>query len=1103
MRQNCFQPTLLLFVLVLSYGSFFAQSFDYGHQWYVSDPNRSFIKLHVWEDGLYRLESSDLLAAGHDVSTVSPNQFQLWYRGEEQPIYVVEDMQGQLLYLEFLGKRNDGQFDSVLYRNPIYGLQEDGHQPHPEVSLFSDTSAYFLTWDTGNGLRYQHILDTNFSALPAQFVYPFESIVASHPDSSDVSWVHGGGSAYDAFFTLNPDYVTGEGYAFPYFSPSNPYSLDVATPGAANFGAPKTIRIRLFGRSNTAHHPKVSLNGTVLLDTSAFGNSVFLQDYVKTTTTSLTDVSTILFESTASGTDHHHLNHLSIRYNRLPSLEGSSHTKISQWSLLQDAYFRFTQSLGTDSLWIFDPELRQRISGIVSSDSAHIIVPGNGQSRDLWLFTDQAIRSPHIVPQHSLKNLCAPDSGAQFVILTHRDLAASATAYAMYRDSNSVNSYSTKVVFVDQIYDEFGYGSPTSWAIKRFINCAIDNWTIAPEYILMWGKGHYRLQEYGGPIVPVYGFPATDFPYVEPFLPNSFDVLPQIAIGRVNIDNDTDGFIYLSKVDEKEHHPGEWERKGLFLGGGATFGEQSAVRSHMESMATHFSSSPLHGIHRILSKTAAVDSLWLSPDSTWVVVGGASTLADIDQMEEYISSGLSWLQFFGHSTANLQEIPLGEASEFFNVGRYPFMMMMGCYSSNPAATVSTYTERWMFEPGRGSIGYLSTTAAAYLNPLRDYSAILLPTMLEQMPGASIGEQVRQTVLTYTDSLAGIQYRNHARSMMLFCDPSLQLFSSPSNPPLTPVWPGDANNDGIANMVDVLNIGLAYGYTGQIRPGNLSWYAQAALDWDQSFSGGSNVKYADADGNGIVNSADTLGISMNYGLTHNKTEEDNFTTDALPTYLVYPDSITEGDTIRIEVYVGDEQHQDTLYGIALQVQFDPELVKDSLVWINTDQNWLGNAGQNFLSMSRAHVEDGWVDLAFTRTNHIDTLGHGKLADISIVITDDIAKKEKAAFFPSLRFGQGVRANGENVALTGISTANETLEDLGTFIHIYPNPASDHVNISAPGQRLEAIQIFDSSGKQMYRQSGALHQIETADWSSGIYLVRVHMKDHQFSRKIVIR
>ncbi|MEM7369548.1 MAG: C25 family cysteine peptidase [Bacteroidota bacterium] len=1101
MRRIPFFACQTLLVLILLKGFLLGQGFDYGHDWYTSDPNRTFIKILVWEDGLYRLHPSDFSAAGHSISQVSPSHFQLWYRGEEQPIHVAEDLQGELLFIEFLGKRNDGQLDSVLYRNPVYGIREDGHQPHPEISLFSDTSAYFLSWDGSNGVRYQTSLDTAYSSLPKQFVYPYESLIAPHPDSIGVFWVHGG-SSYDAFYTLNTDYVTGEGYAFPFFHPLSPYSLDVATPAAANLGAPKTIRVRLFARSNTAHYPKVSLNGTVLFDTSVLGNSVFINDYVKTTTASLPATSSFLFESTATGTDNHHLNRISIRYNRLPTLLGETHTRISQWQHPQPAYFALEQSLGTDSLWIIDPTLQQRISGRMSADTAHVILPGHAQARDLWLFTDQAIQTPSVVPQHKLSNLCAPDSGAQFLIIAHRDLATSAMAYAQYRDSNSINSFSSKVVFTDQIYDEFGYGSPTSWAIKRFINCAIENWTSPPEYILMWGKGHYRMQEYGGPIVPVYGFPGSDLPYVEPYLPLSTTILPQVAIGRVNLSTNAEGLVYLAKMDEAEHSLGDWQRKGLFLGGGATSGEQNAISTHLQQVANVFSAAPLHGLQRSLNKTSISDSLWLTPDSIWINIDN-STLADDSIVSAYVDSGLGWIQFFGHSTANLQEIPLGEAVEYGNMGRYPFMMMMGCYSSNPAATVSTYTERWMFEPGRGSIGYLSTTTAAYLNPLRDYSAILLPNLVEQFPGTPIGEVVRQSVMTYTDSLAGIQYRNHARSMMLFCDPAYHLFSSPTNPALTAVWPGDANNDGIANMVDLLNIGLGFGQTGSIRPGNLNWYAQPTFEWTQTFEGGTNYKHADADGDGWIRAADTLGISLNYGLTHNKTEEDHFTTDALPIYLVYPDSITEGDTIQIEVYVGDETTQDSLYGIALQLQFDPDIVQDNLVWVHTSPNWLGSSGQNLLTMSRSHLLDGWVDLAFTRTNHVDTIGHGKLADISIVITDDIAKKERAAFHPLLSYGKAVKANGEKVSLTGISTSHTSIGTQANHIQVYPNPASDWLHISGAYTSLESVELIDAAGRRVYHSTGPEHRIFISDWPAGIYLIRAGIQDRFLSRKIVIR
>ncbi len=77
----------------------------YGNEWI--DYSQSYFKIPVAEDGIYRLNGSDLAAAGIPVSTVNANQYRLFYLGQELPIYV--STTGNLSnsdYISFVGKKN-------------------------------------------------------------------------------------------------------------------------------------------------------------------------------------------------------------------------------------------------------------------------------------------------------------------------------------------------------------------------------------------------------------------------------------------------------------------------------------------------------------------------------------------------------------------------------------------------------------------------------------------------------------------------------------------------------------------------------------------------------------------------------------------------------------------------------------------------------------------------------------------------------------------------------------------------------------------------------------------------------------------------------------
>jgi photosystem II stability/assembly factor-like uncharacterized protein len=78
-----------------------------------------------------------------------------------------------------------------------------------------------------------------------------------------------------------------------------------------------------------------------------------------------------------------------------------------------------------------------------------------------------------------------------------------------------------------------------------------------------------------------------------------------------------------------------------------------------------------------------------------------------------------------------------------------------------------------------------------------------------------------------------------------------------------VYPGDANNDGVVDVQDILPIGRFYGLSGPARLGaSTTWGAQSlASAWNPLDAG-----FADCDGNGIVDSNDVVALVQNWRAT---------------------------------------------------------------------------------------------------------------------------------------------------------------------------------------------------------------------------------------------
>lgn len=743
-----------------------AQTFDYGNSWYKSNPARTFIKLIVEADGIYRVTPQDISEQGINISGVSAVNFHLYYRGKEVPMYI-STSGATINYFEFFGQRNNGQIDSIMYRSPNTGLHEPDLQPNKRYSLYSDESAYFLTWDNiPSGNRYFSIFDPTYSLITPEPHFKYEAIKEYGFDLPSSTYVRGGGGPYDSFYTLNCDYVTGEGYVGPGFAYQDPTTVQIPTPAAASTGAPVNVEMRVFGRSNTQHILKVEMNGNTsspVLDTTVSTSMIYIKTYNRDYIPSgnLSATTDLTYRAERANTDNNNVCFSSITYDRLPNMDGDSTLRISSWNKNTKSYFKFDNITGSDTLFAYDLVNKVRhkglITGGVGNKKGNVILLGFPNTRDIFIATDAGIRKPRVeAPVFS--KLHDPTQGADYVIIAHRDLSASATAYANYRDTATVNPVSVKVVYTDEIYNEYSYGTITPWGIKRFCKDALDNWNIKPKYFLLWGKGKFTTRGLDGvPVVPTYGYPATDYEFVSHFKQNSSAVNPEAAIGRINIYTDAEGLQYLAKVNEYEHTDWtDWMKEGAFLGGGETLGEQNSIGAAFDYVIDVFSDVPYGGKAHYFQKSSS--SITIDPTTA--------------SYHDEISGGVSLIHFFGHSTQNIQDVSIREPFEYNNFNRYPLIIAMGCFGGDFTVSGASFGERWVKEPNRGAIGYMGNSSAGYLNPLRDYGRIFYNFYSNKMLGQPLGEMIRTTLQTYTDSLIGIQYRNHGRQMNLQGDPAV-------------------------------------------------------------------------------------------------------------------------------------------------------------------------------------------------------------------------------------------------------------------------------------------------------------------------------------------
>ncbi|NUQ25768.1 MAG: T9SS type A sorting domain-containing protein [Saprospiraceae bacterium] len=329
-----------------------------------------------------------------------------------------------------------------------------------------------------------------------------------------------------------------------------------------------------------------------------------------------------------------------------------------------------------------------------------------------------------------------------------------------------------------------------------------------------------------------------------------------------------------------------------------------------------------------------------------------------------------------------------------------------------------------------------------------------------------------------------------------------------------VWPGDADNDNIARHFDLLRIGLANGTQGPPRnTQGVNWEGVPAANWDHFFEDDINFKYADCNGNGLINKADKEAIVVNYGETHGPVppfEPTPASPADPPIFLNIPNvQFPNGAVLEAPVVIGTvDIPVEALYGVAFTIEYNPQVIDPTTITINyPDNSWLGIHNENLISIHKHYPGEGLVEIALTRLNHENAGGHGPVAMFRGVIDDIAGMTEVELQITKIR---ALRANESAVALyapiTPLSilagTEDPGMIDLMRSLKVYPNPTTDEVVIYNKYMLpIEEIAVLDAKGQDTGLSVSNNNRISLASLQAGVYILRLQIGDHVLHQRVV--
>jgi hypothetical protein len=787
---------ILFYLLIVSY-SINAQMIVgtdtlYGNEWI--NHSQTYLKIEIAEDGIYRLDGQALSSAGVPMSTIQGSNYQIFHLGKEIPTRTSTNTSfGTNDYIEFFGEKNRSYLDSFLFKNPSEDLL------NPYYSLFTDTSAYYLTWNNGTaGLRYQNVAN-NLSSPPAKEDY----------------------FMYDEVEVLNTSYIKkrADGYKYdPKFeidgfanNLSANWTKNLSIPHLYANGANSSLTIRMAVGEDDQHQQLVKIDGTTYID-EAFSGFQLKEYTISLTTASLGTTVEVKTENTFNSKDKSATSFIRLNYPRAFNFDNANYFDFYINANTGTTYLEINNFDASNSPILYDLTNQVYINATydAAENKVKVVLPPSTEKRQLILVNSIAgYKSISTLQSTNFINFAQLDH--DYIIISNSKLYNDPASginhvqeYADYRATAQGGNYSSIVIDVNDLYEQFTYGvERTPISIRNFGHFIKKNWT-NPKYVFIIGKGlEYNYVRTSAALathseislVPTYGFLGSDNLLLAP--PNMN--IPVLPLGRLAAISPNEVRIYLDKVKKHENTQAlsqtledkEWMKRIVHLGGGDP-SIQNSIKNSLKVFETEIENNEYGGEVITFLKTSS-DPIQIS---------------QTELLTNTINEGVSIMTFFGHSYAGGFDVSLDEPSFYENEGKFPMIISYGCYTGRIHAAVRGISEGFVFEENKGAIAFMSANGFATVYQLNVFGLEFYKQLGRVNYNKGIGDAMLQTNENTQGALGTIP-----RTMTLHGDPAIRLNTHPGadyliDPASVVLSPNtiDIQEDSFALSFDVMNIG---------------------------------------------------------------------------------------------------------------------------------------------------------------------------------------------------------------------------------------------------------------------------------------------------------
>lgn len=736
-------------------------------------------KFSVDTTGVFKIDKNFLQQLGVSTNNLNPKKIQIYGNGGNLlPVlnsdFRYNDLQENAIYIK---GENDGSFDSsdfiLFYAKGAHDWIVDTEQNTAKhrQNIYSNEAYYFLTVSNTDGKRVQQ--KSSLTANAISQITTFNEYVFLEKEEINIL-------AAGTQWFFDDD-----------FNIENTQHFKIPFPNAIS-NDPVSIRIRGVSMSFGSTTMAVKVNGEALYDLnfSSLNPSSLTKASVSERTAEvqnsgdIIDVS-ITYDNRGNPSAKAFLDFIEVVGKKELIANGNqfSFRSFEQANTVGPVKYKIQDNSTIFQVWDVSNPLEPKNIINEEDNTSDFTFKDNGGVLNEYVvlsqndyYTPKLLQNGRVVNQnlHALQDI-------NYLVITNSELFSEAQRLADYHQNNS--NLSTKVVLLDEIYNEFSSGSKDITGIRDFIkHVHITNSTVEKKlkYVCFFGDASYDYKDRitgNNNIVPVK-LSEKSFNLATSYVTDDFFVMLDdnegemssrhtidIASSRIPVSTIVQAKEVVDKILTYYNKDaiGDWRNTITFLADDIDANGEQVIEQGVESIADEIKvNKPIFNVNKIY-----LDS-YVQENSS----GGERYPEVKEAITNAIEKGTLVFDYFGHGGedgfASERILDKSQIQNFNNPNTLPLLITVTCDFSrfdNPSRTTAGELTFWNSTGGAASM--ITTTREVFISVGQNFNLQLIRILLEfENEDLTIAESLMKTKNEFSNTQKFFIYH--------FGDPAMKL-----------------------------------------------------------------------------------------------------------------------------------------------------------------------------------------------------------------------------------------------------------------------------------------------------------------------------------------